>query len=217
MSNKTKIIIVDDHAIFRTGVKALLQLENNFTVIGEVDDGIKAYNFIVNSQADLVLMDLSMPHANGTEVIAKVKQRCPEIYILALTVHKEEEYVRAALAGGADGYILKDDTYEELVYAIRAVSSGRIYISPSVSGHLVAGYVNNRRSLTQEPSWDILTCREREVMRLVVEGLKNREIAERLSLNIKTIEKHRSNLMRKLKLKNTPALITYAFENSLVN
>lgn len=217
MSNQIKIIIVDDHAIFRAGVKALLQLEKDFTVIGEVDDGIKAYNFIVNSQPDLVLMDLSLPHANGTEVIAKVKQRCPEIYILALTVHKEEEYVRASLVGGADGYILKDDTYEELVFAIRTVSNGRTYISPSVSSHLVAGFVHNERNPAQEPSWDFLTCREREVMRLVVEGSKNREIAESLSLSIKTIEKHRSNLMRKLNLKNSSALISYAIENNLMS
>ena len=215
-SNKIKIIIVDDHPIFRAGVKALLQIENDFTVIGEVEDGLNAYNFIVNARPDLVLMDLSMPHVNGTDVIARVKQSLPDIYILALTVHKEEEYVRASFVGGADGYILKDDTYEELVLAIRSVSKGMTYISPSVSGHLVAKYIHSGRRTAVEPSWDFLTSREREVMRLVVNGLKNREIAESLSLSIKTIEKHRSNLMRKLNLKNTPALIAYAIENGLV-
>lgn len=215
MSNPIKIILADDHAIFRAGVKALLQMEDDFIVIAEAEDGQKAYNIALNTQPCLILMDLSMPHMNGTEVISKIKQRRPDICILALTVHKEEEYVRATLSAGADGYILKDDTHEELIFAIRSVINGTMYISPSVSCQLAAGYLPNEKRLTDVPSWELLTQREREVMVLIVEGLKNREIAEQMSLSIKTIEKHRSNLLRKLNLKNTPALISYAIENNL--
>lgn len=217
MSDCIQIILADDHAIFRAGVKALLQMEDDLCVIDEVRDGREAYSVIVKIKPDLVLMDLSMPHANGTEVIAKIKKRCPEIRILALTVHKEEEYVRATLAAGANGYILKDDSHEELIFAIRTVESGRMYISPSVSGQLVAGYLYKEKKLPESPSWDLLSQREREVLTFIVEGLKNREIATLLSLSIKTIEKHRSSLMRKLNLKNTPALIAYAIENKLTS
>jgi DNA-binding NarL/FixJ family response regulator len=214
--DKHSILLADDHAIFRAGLKVLLELEHDFEVISEVEDGHKAFSAATELQPDLIIMDLSMPNTNGTEAIAKIKKRNPCIKILALTVHKEEEYVRATLKAGANGYTLKDDSHDELIVAIRTTLKGKTYISPTVSNQVINGYLNGTSQLQSKPSWDLLTQREREVMKLIVEGKKNKEIAEYLFLSTKTVEKHRSNLMRKLNMKSAHSLVAYAFENGLV-
>lgn len=213
---KHKIVIADDHGIFRAGLKALLELESDLEVVDAVDDGRRALSAVMTHQPDLVTVDLSMPNCNGTEAISNIRQRCPQVKILALTVHKEEEYVRATLQAGAHGYTLKDDSHEDLLNAVYTVLRGKTYISPSVSRQIVSGYLNPAVQDTSRTSWECLTRREREVMKLVAEGKKNREIADFLSLSPKTIEKHRANLMQKLKFKNTPAMISYAVMNGLV-
>ena len=215
---KHRILLAEDHAILRDGLRILLASEPDLEVVGEADDGQKAVHQSNVLQPDLVLMDLSMPRMNGTEAIAGIKRRHPDIKILALTVHKSEEYVRAALDAGADGYVLKDDSRQELLTAIRSVLAGKSYLSPGVCGKVVTGYLGRGAADPQARGgpWDTLTEREREVVKLVAEGYKNREIAAFLSVSIKTVEKHRSNLMRKLDLHNASALTAYAIENGLV-
>jgi len=216
LSNSGKIIIVDDHGIFRAGLKALLEMDGEFEVVADVSDGHQAVVLAAKHKPDLVIVDLSMPKCNGTEAISRIKQRCPETKVLVLTVHKEEEYVRASLQAGADSYTLKDDTHEELFVSVRTTLSGKTYVSSAISKQIVTGYLDYSGGGKPKSSWELLTRREREVLKLVVEGMKNREIAVYLSLSTKTIEKHRANVMHKLKLENMPALISYAIEHGIV-
>lgn len=216
MSNPGKIIIVDDHGIFRAGLKALLEMEDDFDVIADVSDGHQAVTLAARLKPDLVIVDLSMPKCNGTEAISGIKQRCPDTKVLVLTVHKEEEYVRASLQSGADSYTLKDDTHQELLVAVRTTLAGKTFVSSAISKQIVTGYLDYSGTSKPKSSWELLTRREREVLKLVVEGMKNREIATYLSLSTKTIEKHRANVMHKLNLGNMPALISYAIEHGIV-
>lgn len=209
------ILIADDHGILRAGLRSLLSEETDLEVICEVDNGKDALLRTVELKPDLVLTDLSMPGTNGTEAIRNIKQRLPETKILVITVHKAEEYVHTALKAGADGYILKDDTHAELINAIRNIFAGRTYLSPAITGNVIKGYIGNDKQDDLKPSWDILTHREREVIKLVAEGYRNKDIADYLSISLKTVEKHRSNLMKKLDLHTTSSLTTYAIENGL--
>lgn len=212
---KFTIIIADDHPVVRTGLRALLEEQQDLEVISEASDGRMAVQEALHYQPDLVMMDLTMPHTNGTQAIEMIHKRLPETRLLAVTVHREEEYVRSALKAGADGYILKDDTHDQILVAIRSLLAGKIYLSPTISQRVVDGYLNlHGHSGDDQPS-DALTSREREVVKLIVEGKKNREIADYLSISPKTVEKHRSNIMKKLGLKSTPALVAYAIENKL--
>jgi DNA-binding NarL/FixJ family response regulator len=216
----SKVVLVDDHSVVRAGLKALLDLEPDIEIIGEFGDAKLACKHTYTHKPNLVLMDLSMPYLNGTEAIEIIKQRCPDTRILVLTVHKQEEYLRVALKAGAHGYAVKDDDYDELIMGIRIVLNGKTYISPSVSDHIVSVYLNKTAAIQDDnyslSSWERLTHREREVAKLVAEGLKNREIAGFLSISYKTVEKHRSNIMKKLNLNGIPALVSYAIENGIV-
>jgi DNA-binding NarL/FixJ family response regulator len=165
---------------------------------------------------DLILTDLSMPKMNGVEAIREIKKRAPETKVLALTVHKAEEFILEVLQAGADGYILKDASSEELIMAIKSVLGGKRYLSPSVSQMVIEGYLEGRKSFTSSSPWDTLTKREREILKLIAEGHKNKEIADYLYISVKTVEKHRANLMKKLDLHSAAALTAYAMERGLV-
>ncbi len=161
-------------------------------------------------------MDLSMPRMNGMEAIKEVKKLLPDTKILVLTIHKTEEYILPVLKAGADGYVLKNDTQAELMTAIKSVLEGKSYLSPGVSQKVIEGYVEGSKTLKTKSSWDTLTQREREILKLIAEGYKNREIADDLCISIKTVVKHRANLMEKLDLHNVSALTTFAIEKGLV-
>jgi DNA-binding NarL/FixJ family response regulator len=161
-------------------------------------------------------MDLTMPVMNGTEAIRMIKQRQPQIRIIAFTENKSRDHVQAAFEAGANGYVLKDDTSDSLLAAINSVMSNQVYITSGVCDTILGGFLGYSESARSAVSWCRLTMREREVMKLVAEGYKNREIASHLSLSIKTIEKHRSNLMGKLNFSNVTELTSYAIEHSLV-
>jgi DNA-binding NarL/FixJ family response regulator len=165
---------------------------------------------------DLVLMDLSMPGMNGIEAMLDIKRRNPGTRILVLTVHKADEYIHESLRAGADGYILKDATHDELQIAIRSVLKGKTYLSPDISDRVIHGFLGSGRVSEASSGWDALTHREREVLKLVAEGHPNKYIANYLCLSIKTVEKHRSNLMKKLDLHNASMLTSYAIEKGLV-
>lgn len=215
MSQKLRIMLAEDHTILRDGLRALLMLDPGIEVVGEVDNGLAALRSIGSLRPDLVLMDLSMPKMDGLAAIREIKRRHPEVKILALTVHKTEEYIRAALNAGADGYVLKDASKAELMAAIRAAASGRLYLTPAVSETIVHRYLNGGAVQVQSRS-EVLSVREREVLKLIAEGYRNKEIATLLCVSAKTVEKHRANLMRKLDLHNVSALTTFALENGLV-
>ena len=216
MATKYKIVIAEDHTILREGLRALLSLDPNYEIIGEAEDGRDAIRCVEKLMPDLLLIDLSMPRMNGMEAIRDIKKRHPEIKIIALTVHKTEEYILATLEAGADGYVLKDATHNELMIAINSVLSGKPYLSPGVSEKVIEGYLEGRRTLKPSSAWETLSQREREVLKLIAEGYKNKEIADDLCISIKTVEKHRSNLMKKLGLHNAAALTAFAIEKGLI-
>lgn len=215
--NPIRIFIAEDHAILREGLQALLVSSPDIEVVGVAEDGRQAVQMICKIKPHLVLMDLSMPHLNGTEAISLIKRRDPEIKIIALTVHKSYEYVRATLDANADGYVLKNDTHQELLTAINSVMKGDIYLSPGITSKVISGFLDKDNNAAKKVlSRDVLTERERQVIKLIAEGSKNKEIADELCISVKTVEKHRSNLMKKLNLHNVSSLTTYAIENNMV-
>ena len=217
MSAKSTILIAEDHALLRAGMRALLSSEPDIEVIGEVDNGKEAVRLACSLSPTLILMDLNMPGSNGLEAIAEIKKRAPQIRILVITMHKTDEYIQEALRTGASGYILKESGHDELRTAIRTVLSGKVYLSPDVSERVVSGFLaGGNKPAPATSAWDTLTVREREVLKLVAEGHGNKHIADYLCLSIKTVEKHRSSLMRKLGLRNASMLTAYAIEKGIV-
>jgi DNA-binding NarL/FixJ family response regulator len=217
MEKKSRIVIAEDHTILREGLRSLLSSDPNFEIIREAEDGREAIRCVEKFKPDLILMDLSMPRMNGMEAISEIKKRFKETKILVLTVHKTEEYILATLKAGADGYILKDSTHAELMMAVKNVLSGKQYISPGISEKVIEGYLEGRKTLKARTAWETLTQREREILKLIAEGYKNKEIADDLCISVKTVEKHRANLMEKLDLHNVQALTTIAIEKGLVS
>lgn len=216
MMHKHRIVIAEDHTLVRAGLRALLLQEDDLEVVGEAGNGRDAVRSVSSLSPDLVLMDLTMPGSNGIEAIAEIKRRFPAVRVLVLTLHKSDEYIHESLDAGADGYILKDATQDELRAAIRSVLSGKTYLSPDVSSRIVTGYLGGGRSPAPTSAWDTITQRERQVLKLIAEGHGNKYIAEYLCLSVKTVEKHRSNLMKKLDLHNASTLTAYAIEKGLV-
>ncbi len=211
-----RILIADDHALVRAGVRALLSQTPDFEVVGESDNGRDAVRAVGELKPHVVLMDLTMPGMNGMEAIMDIKRRCPDTRVLVLTLHKTEEFISASLKAGADGYILKEATPGELLAAVRCVSNGKTYLSEDVSMKLARGDPGAANSPASNSAWDTLTQREREVLKLVAEGKSNKGIADFLFLSVKTVEKHRASLMAKLGIRNAAALTAYAIEKGVV-
>ena len=216
MGEKQRIVIAEDHTILREGLRALLSSDPDLEIVGEAEDGQEAIRCVEKLKPGLVLMDLSMPRMNGMDAIREIKKRSPETRILVLTVHKTDEYIVATLQAGADGYVLKDSTNAELKMAIKSALGGKFYISPGISAKVVEGYLENKRMPKAATPWDSLTARERGILKLIAEGYKNKEIADFLCISVKTVEKHRANLMQKLDLHSVSALTTLAIEKGLI-
>jgi len=213
---KYRIVIAEDHTILREGLKALLSSDPLLDIAGEAADGLEAIRKVQELKPDLILLDLTMPRMNGIEAIREIKRESPETRVLVLTVHKTEEYVLASLRAGADGYALKDSTHAELSAAIAAVLGGHNYLSPKISGTVISGYLDGKKGIKKQSSLESLTQREREVLKLIAEDYKNREIAGCLCISLKTVEKHRDNLMKKLDLHSAAALTAFAIEHGLI-
>ncbi len=216
MGDRRRIVIAEDHTILREGLRMLLSSNPDFDVVGEAQDGLEAVRLVETHRPDLVLMDLSMPRMNGMGAIQEIKKQCPDTKILVLTVHKTEEYILATLKAGADGYILKDATHSELMLAIDNIFSGKSYLSPGISEKVIEGYLEGRKTLKSSTSWDTLTQREREILKMIAEGYKNKDIADYLCISAKTVEKHRANLMKKLDLHSASSLTAFAMDKGLI-
>lgn len=216
MSQNYRIIIAEDHTILRDGLRALLSGEPGLEVCGEAEDGHQAVQLVDALGPDLVLMDLAMPRMHGLEALREISRRSPDTRLLVLTVHKNDEYILAALQAGAHGYVLKDASQAELKMAIKTVLAGKRYLSPGVSELVIEGYLEGKLKLRSESSYDTLTAREREILKLIAEGNKNKDIAALLCISIKTVERHRANLMKKLGCHNVSQLTTIAINKGLV-
>ena len=216
MESKMKIFIVEDHRLFREGLKAMLSPIPEYEIIGEAEDGLEAVRLIKKQKPDIVLLDLSMPRMNGFSVLREIKGSIPEVKILVLSIHESDQYVLQAFEAMADGYAIKDSSSEELRIAIRSVLEGKKYISPGVAGNVLEGYLDGRKTLKSKSALDTVTEREKQVLKLLGEGYQNKEIAGLVNISVKTVEKHRANIMAKLDLHNAAALTAFAFEHGLI-
>lgn len=214
MERPARIVIAEDHRILRDGLRALLSGGPEFEVVGEAENGRDAIRLTFELKPDLVLMDLSMPMMNGLDAIGEIKSQAPGTKVLILTVHRADEYVFEAFKAGANGYLLKDATHAELRLALEHVLAGRNYISPGISEKFVDGFMFNKQR-ESGGIWGQLTQRERQVLKLIAEGYKNKKIADYLCISAKTVEKHRANLMKKLDLHNASSLTAFALRQGL--
>jgi two-component system response regulator NreC len=210
-------MLADDHAILRSGLSKLLSEEPDIEVVGEAENGREAVQKAPELNPDIVLMDIGMPVMNGMEATKQIKKRMPEVKVLVLTMHDNEEYLFQVLQAGASGYVLKKAADSDLVNAIHVVARGDCFLYPSAAKMVVEDYLEKLRS-GQEPtsSYDTLTEREREILKLVAEGYTNREIAENLFISVKTVETHKSNIMEKLNLHKRAELVRYAIRKGIL-
>lgn len=211
-----RVVIVEDQTIVRKGLVALLAPDSELEVVGEADDGQDAVRRIQQWKPDLVLVDLMMPGITGMDAIREMRRRAPNVRIVVLTIHDNEDYVLESLAAGANAYVLKTSTHEELLEAIRQVLRGHTHLSPSVQKKVVAAYLDRRGVESGAGAWHQVTPRERQILKLVAEGHTNKEIAQYLCLSVKTVETHRSSLMRKLDLHKVSALTAFAIDKGLI-
>ncbi|RME75485.1 MAG: DNA-binding response regulator [Chloroflexi bacterium] len=205
-----KVLLVDDHVVVRQGLKALMSEEPDIEVVGEASNGREALEKAAAVQPDVVLMDISMPGLNGIEATRQICQRLPDVKVVVLSMHANEEYVFQVLQAGASGYVLKQSDSLEVLAAIRAAVTGGSFLSPPISRAVIDDYLRRADARHPDSSSELLTSREREVLQLLAEGRSNQEIAEELNISVKTVETHRSNMMRKLGVSTKTELIKYA-------
>ena len=206
--SKIRVLIAEDHATVREGLKLILGAQSDIEVVGDTGDGRTAVALTQQLRPDIVLMDISMPGLNGQKATAQLKECCPEVHVLALTRHQEDGYLQQMLRSGASGYILKQSPPAELLHAIRAVANGGKYLDSAVAGRMMGSYVG--RSVVSGQTLSELSERETEVLRLIAWGYSNKEIANRLNLSVKTIESHKANAMKKLGMSSRIDIVRYA-------
>ena len=216
MEKKIRILIVEDRTIVREGLCLLVSSNPDYTIVGEAEDGRKAIKAAAELKPDLILTDLTMPNMNGMEAIREIKRQFPEMKILVLTVHDSEEFILASLQAGADGYVLKEATQSELMVAIESVLDGKRFIAPGISDKVINGYLNKKQPREQKTLFSSLTHREKEVLKLIAEGNRNKKIASILCISAKTVDKHRENIMKKLDIHNAASLTAFAIEKGLI-
>lgn len=211
-----KVLVADDHTILRQGIKALLDNQAGIEVIGEAKDGREALALIERLLPDVVLMDIGMPGLNGLEATRRIKKKFPGIKVLVLTMYTNEEYVFQILNAGANGYLVKETAFQDLISAIKAVYRDEAFMSPSISKKVINRYTQGVRK-TNDTDCDILTTREREILQLIAEGSSSKKIAEALFISPKTVETHRTHIMDKLNIHNRTDLIKYAIRTGIVD
>lgn len=212
---RVSVLLADDHALMRAGLRKLLESLPDVEVVGEADDGQAAVALAEQLRPDLVLMDIAMPGLNGLEAAARLTKAYPQTRVVILSMHQNEDYVRQALRAGAAGYVLKDAAPAELELALKTVVRGDSWLSPAVSKGVMSDYVQRLRD--EKHPGNALTPRQREVLQLIAEGSSTKEIARRLDLSVKTVESHRTQLMKQLDLHDVSALVRYAIRTGLIS
>ncbi len=209
MMNKLRIVLADDHAIIREGLKAMINSQPDMMVVGEASNGRAAWQKVNELEPDLVVMDVSMPELNGALATERIKQSGAKVKVLALTIHEDNGYLRQLLKAGATGYVLKQAATEDLIHAIRMVAAGGTYIDPMLASKMVNSYARPQ-SISDDATHRELSDRESEVLRLVARGYSNKEIAGQLSISVKTVETYKSRLSEKLDLHSRSEMVRYA-------
>lgn len=213
---KIRLLLVDDHAVVRTGLRMMLEGENDIDIVGEAENATDALNQISQLDLDVILMDIGLPDMSGIEATRKIKELAPEIAVVALTIHEDEEYFFKMLDAGASGYVPKRAAPEELMSAIRITAQGEVYLYPSLAKLLVSDYLTQSKQPQKQATLDGLTPREYEVLTLLADGDSNVEIAEQLSISPKTVARHRENIMGKLNLHSRAELVKYAIRKGII-
>jgi two-component system response regulator NreC len=212
-----RLLLVDDHAVIRTGLRMLLESQRDLLIVGEAANGADALELAERLKPDIIVMDITLPDISGIEVTRRLKRQQPTIAIVALTIHEDEQYFFEMLQAGAAGYVPKRAAPEDLIYAIRAAHSGEIYLYPSLAKALVSDFLSRSAEEPEHSALeDSLTPREAEVLELLAAGLSNEEIADRLVISRHTVARHRENLMRKLGLHNRSELVKYAIRKGMI-
>ena len=212
---KLNVLLADDHALVRAGIRMLLEAMPEVNVLGEAADGAAVVAMVEQLQPNLVLMDIAMPGLNGLEATARITQQWPAVRVLVLSMHQDEQYVRQALKMGASGYLLKDSATAELALAMKAMARGETYLSPAASKGVLTDYVQRLRS--DDGTQVHLTPRQREVLQLIAEGCSTKAVAQRLQLAVKTVETHRTLLMKQLDVHDVAGLVRYALRNGIIS
>ncbi len=215
--SRIRVLIADDHALMRDGIRALLHTVEDVEVVGEASDGAQVLQKVAELSPDVVLLDVAMPGLGGLEVTPEIRKTCPTARILVLTQYDNREYVFRFLKMGVAGYVLKKAAGTELVLAIRAVYRGERFLDPSIAGVVIDGYLQKGEAGRADDAYSTLTEREQQVLKLIAEGHTNREIAELLSISAKTAMAHRANIMGKLDIHNRSELIKYAIRKGLID
>jgi two-component system response regulator NreC len=212
----TRLLLVDDHAVVRSGLKMLLGSESDVDIVGEASTAAEALEVSAQVKPDVILMDIGLPDLSGIDATREIKKRFPKVAIVALTIHEDEEYFFKMLDAGASGYVPKRAAPEELLTAIRAAATGEVYLYPSLAKLLVKDYLSQERPADGKSDLDGLTDREREVLTYLAEGTSNDEIAASLVISPKTVERHRENIMHKLNLHSRAELVRYAIRKGII-
>ena len=211
-----RIVLADDHVMFRQGIKRIIEKIEGLEVIGEASDGLELLRLLNELKPDIVFLDISMPNIRGIEVTREIKSLHPDVKVLILTMHRKKEYLYHAISAGAKGYLLKEDSDVELFSAIDTIRKGGFYVTRLLAGELAEDISHLYKGDARLPS-EPLTTREREVLKLIAEGKSNREIANLLYISIRTVENHRANIMRKLNLSKTADMVRYAIEKGYIS
>jgi two-component system response regulator NreC len=217
MAMPIRLLLVDDHAVVRSGLRMLVEAESDFEIVGEAGSASEALNLVCQVTPDVILMDIGLPDISGIDATRQIKRVCPTAAVVALTIHEDEEYFFKMLEAGANGYVPKRAAPEELLTAIRAAAKNEVYIYPSLAKLLVRDYLSQEQPAASQDSLDTLTSREQEVLAYLADGASNSEIGEILSISPKTVARHRENIMQKLNLHSRTELVKYAIRKGIIS
>lgn len=213
---KTKILIADDHALVRQGIASFLQMSEEFQVVGEASNGMETIEAVKKIKPDIVLMDISMPGLGGLEATLEIKKIAQDVKVIVLTQYEDAVYIRRFFKAGASGYLLKKAVGEDLLTAIRAVQEGKTYVHPSIASGVVNGYLGMAKGEAPDDAYDLLTDREKQVLKLIAEGHTHKEAADVLDISVKTVIAHQSNISEKLKIHSRAGLIKFAIQKGII-